>query len=220
MPRWNYKKADWKAYTHRSSILTSNIQTYERDINKVIKEFTAGILQAAKECIPKGARKEYKPYWSDELENTHKDLSDARKTAETNPSIENNIALKHASAKFNKTRNEARTKSWMKKTADLDMEKDDTKLWRLTRQLNDEGTRQSKITLLQGESMVYGKQAADILACTYKEANDITVLPYQQAEVRKEQRNIKIPDDLPDLMDSTISIGELNYAMKKLKQKK
>ena len=45
---------------------------YEQDINKVIKEFTAGILQAAKECIPKGARKEYKPYWSDKLENTHK----------------------------------------------------------------------------------------------------------------------------------------------------
>ena len=147
-------------------------------------------------------------------------MSDTRKTAETDPSIENNIALKHASAKFNKTRNEARTKSWVKKTADLDMEKDDTKLWRLTRQLNDESTRQSKITLLQGDSIVYGKQAADILACTYKEASDITVLPYQQAEVRREQRNIKIPDDLPDLMDSTISMEELNYAMKKLKQKK
>ena len=53
MPRWNYKKADWKPYSHRSSILTSNIQAYERDINKVIKEFTAGILQAAKEWIPK-----------------------------------------------------------------------------------------------------------------------------------------------------------------------
>ena len=146
-------------------------------------------------------------------------MSDARKTAENNPSTENNIALKHASAKFNKTRNEARTKSWMKKTADLDME-DVTELWRLTRQLNDEGTRQSKITLLQVESMVYGKQAADILACTYKEASNITVLPYQQAEVRREQRNIKIPDDLPDLMDATISMEELNYAMKKLKQMK
>ena len=67
---------------------------------------------------------------------------------------------------------------------------------------------------------MYGKEAADILACTYKEAGDITVLPYQPAEVRREQRNIKIPDDLPDLMDSTISMKELNYAMKKLNQKK
>ena len=29
MLRWNYKKADWKAYSHHSSILASNIQTYE-----------------------------------------------------------------------------------------------------------------------------------------------------------------------------------------------
>ena len=68
--------------------------------------------------------------------------------------------------------------------------------------------------------MVYGKQAADILACTYKQGSDITVLPYQQAEVRRKQRNIKIPDDLPDLKNSTIPVEELNYAMKKLKQKK
>ena len=95
------------------------------------------------------------------------------------------------------------------------METDDTKLWRLTRQLNDEGTRQSKITLLQGETMVYRKQAADMFANTYKEASDITVLPHQQAEVRKEQRNIKEPVDSPDLMDSTISMEELNYAIKK-----
>ena len=119
MPRWNYKKADLKSYSHPSSILTSNIWTYEQDFNKVIKEFTTGILQAAKECIPKGARKEYKLYWSDEIENTHKDLPDAKKTAQNNPSIENNIALKLANAKFTKTRYEAGTKSWMKKTADL-----------------------------------------------------------------------------------------------------
>ena len=162
----------------------------------------------------------YKPYWSDELENKHKALSDARKIAETNPSVENNMALKHASAKYTKTRNEARTNSWIKKNGDLNMETDDTKLWRLTRQLNDEGTRQSKITLLQGETMVYGKQAADMFANTYKEASDITVLPYQQAEVRKEQRNIKEPVDSPDLMDSTISMEELNYAIKKLKRRK
>ena len=68
--------------------------------------------------------------------------------------------------------------------------------------------------------MVYGKQAADMFANTYKEASDITVLPYQQAEVRKEQRNIKEPVDSPDLMDSTISMEELYYAIKKLKRRK
>ena len=68
--------------------------------------------------------------------------------------------------------------------------------------------------------MVYGKQAADMFANTYKEASDITVLPYQQAEVRKEQRNIKEPVDSPDLTDSTISMEVLSYAIKKLKRRK
>ena len=76
------------------------------------------------------------------------------------------MALKHASAKYTKTRNEARTNSWIKKTGDLNMETGDTKLLYLTRQLNDEGNQQNRITLLQGETMVYGKQAADMFANT------------------------------------------------------
>ena len=138
----------------------------------------------SKRVYPKGARKD----WSDELENKHKALSGARKTAETNPSVENNMALKHKSAKYTKTRNVAITDSWIKKTGDRNMVNDDTKLWPLTRQLNDEDTRQNKIALLQGETMMYRKQAADMFHNTYKEASGITLLPYQQAEVRKEQK--------------------------------
>ena len=108
------QKANWKAYSHRSSMLTNDIQIYERDINKVIKEICTAILQAEKKCIPRKARKD----WSDELENKRKAMSNARKTAETNPSVENNMALKHASAKYTKTRNVALTDSWIKKTGD------------------------------------------------------------------------------------------------------
>ena len=62
------------------------------------------------------------------------------------PSIENNTALKKTNAKFIKTRNEARRSSWVKKTASLNMETDCNKLWRLTKQLNDEENRNAKIT--------------------------------------------------------------------------
>ena len=43
------------------------------------------------------------------------------------------------------------------------METDSNKLWRLTKQLNDEENRHAKITLLQDRKMVHGKQAANIL---------------------------------------------------------
>ena len=40
LPRWNYKKANWSLYRHRTSILTNSIQVYDRDINIVIKSLT------------------------------------------------------------------------------------------------------------------------------------------------------------------------------------
>ena len=91
-------------------------------MNIVIKEFNNYVLQAAKECIPKGARKDYKPYWNEDLNNKHNELTTARNLADVAPSIENNTVLKQANAKFIKTRNEATRSSWMKKTASLNME--------------------------------------------------------------------------------------------------
>ena len=110
LPRWNYKKENWSLYRHRTSILTNSIQVYDRDINIVIKEFNNYVLQAAKECISKGARKYYKPYWNEDLNNKHDELTTARNLADVAPSIENNTALKQANAKFIKTMNEARRK--------------------------------------------------------------------------------------------------------------
>ena len=163
LPRWNYKKANWPLYRHRTSILTNSIQVYDRDMNIVIKEFNNHDLQAAKECIPKVVRKDNKPYWSEDLNNKHDELT----TADVAPSIKNNTALKQNTAKYIKTRNEARRSSWMKKTASLIMETDSNTSWRLTKQLNDEENRHAKITLLQNRKMVHGKQADNIFADTY-----------------------------------------------------
>ena len=97
-------------------------------MNIVIKEFNNYVLQAAKECIPKGATKDYKPYWNEDLNNKHNELTTTRNLAAVAPSIENNTALKQAIAKFIKTRNEARRSSWMKKTASLNIETDHNQL--------------------------------------------------------------------------------------------
>ena len=60
---------------------------------KVVKIFNASIVKAAKESIPRGVRKDYKPYWSNEMQKTHDELTRAREKAETNSSLENNIKL-------------------------------------------------------------------------------------------------------------------------------
>ena len=36
----------------------------EKDIDTVTEEIKNAILKAAKECIPKGCRSNYKPFWT------------------------------------------------------------------------------------------------------------------------------------------------------------
>ena len=216
----NYKKANWSLYRHRTNILTNSLQVYDRDMNIIIKDINNYVLQAAKECIPKGARKDYKPYWDEDLNNKHNELTTARNLADVAPSIENNTVLKQANAKFIKTRNEARRSSWIKKTAGLNMGTDSNKLWRLTKQLNDEENRHAKITLLQDRKMVHRKQAANIFADTYKEASNIPVELYKQKYVRTEQRKITESEDVSTVMNSPLSYEELTSALSNLKLKK
>ena len=147
----------------------TNIQVYNRDMNIVIKEFNNYVLRAAKECIPKGSRKEYKPFWNEDLNNKHNELTTAIKLTEVAPSIEINTALKQTNANFIKTRNEAR-RSRLKKTASLNMETDSNKLWRLTKQLNDDENIHAKITLLQGKKRpMRNKQPTCLLIPTKKQ---------------------------------------------------
>ena len=137
-----------------AGIRSTKVELQERKLNNYG-------LQAANECIPKGARKDYKPYWNEDLKNKHNELIISINLADVAPSIENNTALNQTNSKFIKTRNEARRSSWMKKTASLNMETDSNKLWRLTKQLNDKENRHAKITFLQDRKMVHGKHAAN-----------------------------------------------------------
>ena len=100
------------------------------------------------------------------------------------------------------------------------MKTDSNKLWRLTKQLNDEVNRHAKITLLQDRKMVHAKQAANIFADTYKEASNIPVELYKQKYVRTEQRKITGSDYVSTVMNSHLSYKELTSALSNLKLKK
>ena len=86
-------------------------------------------------------------------------LQPARKEAETNPSQDNHNHLQHTNAKFLRYKLHARRKSWRNKTASFNLEKDGTKLWRLTKQLNDEGNGRTTTLEADGQHLS-GKQAA------------------------------------------------------------
>ena len=220
-PRWNYKKAQWGLFSIRTNELTKDIAIEGRNINNVVKDFNNSIAQAAKECIPNGARKEYTPYWTSELQKAHDALSQAREEAEENPCQENNIKLQERKAKFLRTKLESKRKSWRKKTANLHMEKDSRKLWNLTKALNDEGTKGQKITLEEDGRTLTGKTAANIFARAYAAESNTKIPLNLQKEIRQEEKErSESKAEVPEAMENSITMAELTDAIKKLKRKK
>ena len=88
-----------------------------------------------------------------------------------------------------RTKLEATRTSWREKTASLNFEKDITKLWRLTKLLNDEESHGQKITLEENGTTLTGKKSADLFAKTYAEESDITTTGRQIREARTERED-------------------------------
>ena len=61
--------------------MTKDIKVEERNPNNVYKEWADGILQTAKDTIPRGVTKDYKPHWNPDLQKAHNALNKAREEA-------------------------------------------------------------------------------------------------------------------------------------------
>lgn len=116
---------------------------------------------------------------------------------------------------------QARRKSWWEKTAFLNLEKDGTKLWRLTKQLNDEGgSERGTITLEENDSLLTGKQAAGRFADNYEDVGNIHISGGKQRESRREQRERIFKTSEEKTMEKDLSLYELQVALRHLKAKK
>ena len=102
-------------------------------MNRKIKDLKRAILKAAKETIPRGARRNYTPYWTEELQQLEDVIEEARENTENNPTVKNNIALKAPTAKHRKGFVHEGRRCWREQTEQLNVDKEGNKLWRLTR---------------------------------------------------------------------------------------
>ena len=88
------------------------------------------------------------------------------------------------------------------------------KLKRLRKQLNDEGSRYSKITLIQDDTLIHVKTAANLFADTYQQASNIQVTTQQHRETRSQLRIIESHNIAPiaqlvsalDLVTSSVQV--------------
>ena len=90
----NYSRYTTIKGTKNTTATFAKINNNPDHINKKIRDFKQALLNAAKSTIPREARRNYKPYWTEELQLLEDDLSKARDDAGNSPGIELNIALK------------------------------------------------------------------------------------------------------------------------------
>ena len=219
-PRWNYSKADWVKFVTLSDKLCKSVKCDDSNVNRACKNFNKVILEAANRSIPRDARRNYRPYWTEEVQELENEVTNCREQVECSPTLNNNIALKASTARHRKAFNKAARTSWKQKTESLNLDKDGQKLWKLTKAMNEEDTKQVPIVIERGQEMVTGRRAANCFIDTYEEVSSIQVPDERKREIHKEIKEHQVQPNPPDYMNIPFNDRELEDALKALKDKK
>ena len=217
---WNFKKANWNLYeSHAESLKDIN---FTEDMNKNVKDFTFGVLEAAKKSIPRGFRKDYKPYWSKELEELQQELIEARKSMEESPCNETTMRFNKAKENFETLKTKEIQNSWHQKTSSLDLEHNTGRLWNLAKSLNEDVTATRNATVIEEAGKFHtGKRAANLLADVFKDESTLKVPPERKKEVLEQfQAEWRKPKVLTPPMTDDLTMAELIDAIRRLKNKK
>lgn len=223
LPSWNYKKANWDLFKREVDKRTSALVLTHHDISQNARNFNRAVLEAAHAAIPRGRRRNYKPYWTAELDTLHKALNQARDTMESSPTDDNVEAHNRAKASFTKEKLQATRQSWHDKTASLNMETDTQGLWKLAKRLNDDNPSRGKTVIEQNHQLKTEKAAANIFAELYQEENSIHMPRQRVRQVREETAEVLLSDPSgadDSCMSEAFSMRELKQGIRKLKSKK
>ena len=92
------------------------------------------------------------------------------------PSTENIQMHNSIKEEFNSLKNKEIQKSWHEKTSTLNMEKDTTKLWKLTEALDDDCTQSYAKAALNGNGHLHtGRMAANVLAEAFEDVSKVNM---------------------------------------------
>ena len=220
--RWNYKKANWDLFRSLTNEMSLGLNARSHKVDKVAKKITELTLKAAKRAIPRGSRKYYRPFWTEELEVLENEVNKARKDVEENPSIDSNIKLIETTARLRRETISTQRKGWQEKTASLNLEKDGGKLWNLMAKLDGEKTKVGPVVLEKEGETVTGKRAANLFIKQYADISDIEIDKDRRRQVSLDIQELKeLSHGQKDIeMDRLFTHEELEQAIKALKMKK
>ena len=215
--RWNYKKANWALFKQKTDEKLSILEPPD-SIDTYYTAISTTILQSAKDSIPRGKPKKYRPYWDSELEDLTKKRKEARKCAEKNPTPSNRKHYNHLTAKIRLKSKTAKKAAWRETCEKLDLRKDGKKAWSLLTNLS--GTRRRKNpTPLQTNNN--NCHRADTLNKFFAGINKKGKQTRLCKAIKQLTRRLeKTPKANLEVFEKDFSLAELKAALKKCKQRK
>ena len=100
------------------------------------------------------------------------------------------------------------------------MDREDNKLWKLTKAMNDEDTKSSPVMIQRDQETVTGKSAANCFIDSYEQVSNIMTPNNRKQQVHDEIKNHQTDQDPPEHINCPFNTKEFEEALKTLKDKK
>ncbi|GFX39252.1 RNA-directed DNA polymerase from mobile element jockey [Trichonephila clavipes] len=171
--RWNFKRADWKAYTDRAEklicaeLLTDNLKTDWLPFKRTI-------YSAAGQSIPRGKFRRKRPYLTSKMSVLQPLIAERRlilKDLDSDHSDTNRIKLNRVNAQLKKMYAQIKRGRWNELCSSPDSRSSNSKLWKLVKGISEEQLQFEKcnaIQLTEGLLAQNDEQAANILGEHYQ----------------------------------------------------
>ena len=221
--KWNFKKADWGLYNELCNKGFKDIMEKEQtSVDDFCDDITKVILEAAAKSIPRGCRKMYKPFWTQDIQDAVDKRTTARIALEQTPTDENKAAYNRECAKVKLAVNTAKRAAWAKTTAELDLSRNGAKAWSLINNLNGENRKQNpKPMSSNNETIVEDQKKAEIINKHFASISRASALSDKDKDKLQDLKSQeKAPSASLQVFEDSFTLAELNKAMKKLKRRK
>ena len=135
VPRWNFRKADWEAFTSSTeeAFSTLPVSADRQGLNSNYLSFTTILKNSAKTSIPRGFRKSYIPTWDTECDNLYRNYLSATDATE----------LRDLATRLIDRLDEKRKERWEEAVANIDFTHSSRKAWQSVNRLTGRSPKKS-----------------------------------------------------------------------------
>lgn len=191
-PRWNFQKSNWSKFQTKVDSAVRFIPPEPKNYDR----FTNLIISTAKQCVPRGYRKEYIPCWSEDSDRLYNELQETEDV--------------ETAKELLKSLDEARKERWTQTVENIDMKRSSRKGWALIRKLGGA----SKIIRKKPE--ISANRIARKLVQTSKAPYDKNFL----SRITKKYRDAWKTTPKRTVITRAFSVNEVNAAVSNMKNGK